>query len=536
MPNPGPMIDPQGYTLTHPDGYVIVAMDGDACCCGAGGGPGTCCEFWTRNRYCPDSPNGEVQVCCSCGEAYDFELDWRYFVTRGVLPGAWSTTFPCTNFGSLGVVPPPPDGFIWLIQFQATIRFSVRCVNGVRTVTQAGPALYKRIVREWRYRDWPQVPAGYVFHENTIRSDFQQVYDTLFGGSTSLLFAPCGLAFDSFTTQPIEEFGGIAPMPGQRVLGDAGGHPWSDCDGTGVHDEAIAELCGNFNGIQVTVHTAGTVSWGGMVGCAGGNVTFGGNQAVTVETSTTAPIDVGTNQLSGSAVWSVSNRTACAVDPCDDPTPVGACCLLNGLWWPFSCMILSAVDCAARGGVYRGDGSDCQSAGCPETGACCGSDGTCTQTTEFLCGVHAGTYLGDGTRCRSELCGAIGGCCIALSDGSGGFVCEVHSAAGCAARGGTYLGDGVGCAGDPCQPRGTCCIAGGRIDLGGGCWLNVTYDWCAAFGTRIGQAAAWDPFNRSCAELGCGMAQPIIFQGTLMVAGTLLVSGCASCGGQDVGI
>jgi len=84
-------------------------------------------------------------------------------------------------------------------------------------------------------------------------------------------------------------------------------------------------------------------------------------------------------------------------------TVTGACCLTNG-----TCNELTAVDCAAAGGVYHGDGSVCSPNPCAvPTGACCHSDGTCTAETAAQCALLNGTYQGDGASCAPNPCSLV---------------------------------------------------------------------------------------------------------------------------------
>jgi hypothetical protein len=78
------------------------------------------------------------------------------------------------------------------------------------------------------------------------------------------------------------------------------------------------------------------------------------------------------------------------------------------------------------------------------TGACCNSDGTCTDDVwKPACG---GVYLGDGTTCDSVTCPAFGACCSAAADGT----CRDLTADQCLALGDLYQGDDTQCATATC--------------------------------------------------------------------------------------
>ena len=70
-----------------------------------------------------------------------------------------------------------------------------------------------------------------------------------------------------------------------------------------------------------------------------------------------------------------------AGETCDSHVcfPQGACCLPDG-----TCSgIITPEECAALGGVFQGDGTDCASTDCPEPmGAACFGNGFCLVLTE----------------------------------------------------------------------------------------------------------------------------------------------------------
>ena len=77
---------------------------------------------------------------------------------------------------------------------------------------------------------------------------------------------------------------------------------------------------------------------------------------------------------------------------------VGACC--NGS----TCTSTTPVSCVSPS-VYQGDGTTCSPNPCIQsTGACCASNGTCSDVTQSSCQLSGGTYAGDGTACASYEC------------------------------------------------------------------------------------------------------------------------------------
>jgi spore coat protein A len=122
------------------------------------------------------------------------------------------------------------------------------------------------------------------------------------------------------------------------------------------------------------------------------------------------------------------------------PAVTGACCTA-GL-----CSSLSPTECAARGGVYQGDGISCSPNPCQQpSGACCSADGSCAQLGSGSCAATGGAYQGDLTTCMPNPCPQPTGVCCAPSGD-----CAVLTAAQCGAQGGAYSGDGATCGATDC--------------------------------------------------------------------------------------
>ena len=98
----------------------------------------------------------------------------------------------------------------------------------------------------------------------------------------------------------------------------------------------------------------------------------------------------------------------------------GGCCYGDGM-----CETASADDCAAGGGEYFGDNTDCSAGSCT-VGACCIGTTKCTDVTAAACTGFGGTYKGDGTECATTDCAAVepGDTCdiaIEVTDGDTAF-------------------------------------------------------------------------------------------------------------------
>ncbi|MCK4343166.1 MAG: S8 family serine peptidase [Phycisphaerae bacterium] len=82
--------------------------------------------------------------------------------------------------------------------------------------------------------------------------------------------------------------------------------------------------------------------------------------------------------------------------------PVGACCHTDG-----SCTDGTLVECSDAGGLYQGHTTDCATTECPPPpwGACCDVyTGECTIMGEDDCVWANGVYQGDGTDCETTIC------------------------------------------------------------------------------------------------------------------------------------
>ena len=75
------------------------------------------------------------------------------------------------------------------------------------------------------------------------------------------------------------------------------------------------------------------------------------------------------------------------------PPPEGACCT------GFSCQVLTEADCTALEGAYGGDDTDCDPNPCDPAGACCASNGDCSDTIQSLCLDSGGSFQSPGSSC-----------------------------------------------------------------------------------------------------------------------------------------
>ncbi len=180
-----------------------------------------------------------------------------------------------------------------------------------------------------------------------------------------------------------------------------------------------------------------------------------------------------------------------------DCIPLGACCNYDG-----SCTIETPAGCAAVGGVYHGDGTDCVGRVCDTYGACCVSisssssacydmlesdcasvagyfqaglhcedhnsckpgtccelDGTCSETTKLECAqIEYAIFDESITSCGLATCEPRGACC--LEDRS----CAILTSNGCANSNGVYRGDATLCEADTCEWS-ACCVLSACTDM-----------------------------------------------------------------------
>ena len=121
----------------------------------------------------------------------------------------------------------------------------------------------------------------------------------------------------------------------------------------------------------------------------------------------------------------------------DDCTPMGACCF--GL---AGCdENVAEGDCS---GDWLGNGSTCNDC---HAGACCYSDGTCTESSPDECAAAGGTYSGDGIDCVAAACPqpSPGACCIGFTD-----CIDDLMESDCQAFGGIFQGSDTDCATNSC--------------------------------------------------------------------------------------
>ncbi len=75
----------------------------------------------------------------------------------------------------------------------------------------------------------------------------------------------------------------------------------------------------------------------------------------------------------------------------------GACCSTDG-----TCSEVLETTCS---GTFQGVGSTCAGVTCPQPGACCLNDGTCALLTQEACAAQCGLFHGAGTSCTGTDCG-----------------------------------------------------------------------------------------------------------------------------------
>ena len=76
------------------------------------------------------------------------------------------------------------------------------------------------------------------------------------------------------------------------------------------------------------------------------------------------------------------------------PPPEGSCCT------GFSCQVVTEAECTGLEGAYGGNDTSCEPNPCDPAGACCASDGECTDTIQSLCQGSGGLFQSPGSACE----------------------------------------------------------------------------------------------------------------------------------------
>ena len=124
-------IDSLGRVKLNQDGMVLMADEGDPCCCG-GGGSGKPCDCVVS--YVKECPGDTDSLCCSAVQ-FDENTYIRCETDTTVDPSAWG--LPLFGYTS-GLPAAPTDGVLLDGYWEYENTLSVRCVAGVQVVTQTG--------------------------------------------------------------------------------------------------------------------------------------------------------------------------------------------------------------------------------------------------------------------------------------------------------------------------------------------------------------------------------------------------------------
>lgn len=203
-------------------------------------------------------------------------------------------------------------------------------------------------------------------------------------------------------------------------------------------------------------------------------------------------------ESSGGGVFAGPGISCSPDDPC---VPKGACCTGTG------CQVVTQPDCAAAGGNYRGDETDCNTI-VPQCGrgACCVSGAGCVDSsgagvTQTLCsGTLGGTFKGDGSLCNTISPRCPGVCCWEICSDS-------VTPEDCASLPGRFAGysgfcpffadDPDPCGGTP-PTTGACCLSDG------GCTVT-TLQLCVQ-----SLKGSYKGTNTSCSTAGICPVLPVV--------------------------
>jgi hypothetical protein len=79
------------------------------------------------------------------------------------------------------------------------------------------------------------------------------------------------------------------------------------------------------------------------------------------------------------------------------PPPMGSCCT------GFSCEVMTEAACTGIEGAYGGNDTSCEPNPCDPAGACCASNGDCSDTIQSLCLDSGGFFQSPGSSCAQIL-------------------------------------------------------------------------------------------------------------------------------------
>lgn len=233
----------------------------------------------------------------------------------------------------------------------------------------------------------------------------------------------------------------------------------------------------------------------------------------------------------------VRKRDVLGVAPPAPPKEIclndGACCK-EGQCVPQP----DSLTCFHLGGVWQGEGSDCQDdsidCGC---GACCHGRGCDVEQSERECIGKGGSWAGAGTNCdMPAVCDQEGGaCCCTGSD----CCIDMPNEKKCRAFGGKWQGVGSDCkTHDLCYPEqgeGACCIQKTYFKNGAICELVGSEQECCSKG------GTWSGVGSTCGTQEDGSAQCRDVRGACCVPGDeqcyddMEIGECRECGGHFAG-
>ena len=173
------------------------------------------------------------------------------------------------------------------------------------------------------------------------------------------------------------------------------------------------------------------------------------------------------------------------------------------------CQVVTMDECAAMGGDYRGDGTNCFAC----TGACCVSvAGICTQRESYQC-TGNNIFHGAGVSCVDVSC-PFGACCQPSGE------CRFTLESACDGVGGVFQGVGEDCDSAGCEPFGACCLNDGT------CLPDTPEGACGTLGGSFsGPGAQCDA--STCLGGCCLVDEPCV---------EVSIHACTSMGGAFLGI
>jgi hypothetical protein len=178
------------------------------------------------------------------------------------------------------------------------------------------------------------------------------------GGAVQLVFGSANITNCRFIGNSADSWGGgvyywgeeSLTVSGCEFMGNVAGE-----DAGGLAVDLYLSATATITDCTILGNTVWTIGTGGVFIAGGSETTVANTQ---IYGNFSDQIEGEYTDAGGNFISDIAPPPPPAPDP---PDPVGACCLPGGL-----CMVGTEAHCVEAGGAYAGDGTDCETADCPE--------------------------------------------------------------------------------------------------------------------------------------------------------------------------